>query len=553
MAKIVELPDGREAEFPDDMSNDAIGAVLSKQFGSPAAAPQQAAAPAPYQPYQNATDIGSDTERFGENPGTGKGGAEFHQGIASTPARLVKSIAQMAGQDQRLPEVVNKSAQVADTGFGTAGRIVGDVAATAFPVSKVGQMSQGFSLPTRLGIAAGENAAYNAALSPDQQQEAALYGAALGPLGHLAGSAASGIVRPTPEARVLMDKGVVLTPGQASGTGSFTKKAEEYLGTLPIASHFIKGAQNRAVEDANVAAVQTVRNMVGEGTRLGRPPREAIEQTREAISKTYDEALAGMKVPGFVPEAALGKVYLNLAKDFPMLEKSQVDQMGRFVNGRLSQMIENAKVSTGKAELTGEMLKQLDSEIGGFIRSFRASPNTADKLAAPAWSELQQGLREVMADAHPFPAQKDRLKAANAAYRELLTLEKAMLPGNDVFTPRRLKMTIERMNNNKMPDTELGKVSQAMSATLPNQVPSSGTAERLLISGTIPAILGLGGAGAQGMGYGELGAGMMAAGALGSRKGAQFLTGSMPGQQAFVEALRRFIPRAKPGQGNERE
>ena len=544
MPKIIDLPDGTRGEFPDDMSDDAIRGVLRQKF--PAPAPQQAAAPAPYLPYQNEADIGSDTERFGENPGTGKGGAEFHQGIASTPARLVKSIAQMAGQGHRVPEVVNQSAQVADTGFGTAGRIVGDVAATAFPATRLAKMTQGFSLPTRLGVATGENAAYNAALSPDQQLEAAAYGAALGPLGHLMGSAASGIVRPTAEARTLMDRGVVLTPGQAAGKDSFVKKAEEYLGTLPIASHFIKGAQNRAVEDANVAAAQSVRNMVGEGVRLGRPPREAIEQTREAISKVYDEALEGMKVPGFVPEAALGKVYYNLAKDFPMLEKTQIDQMGRFVNGRLSQMIENARLSTGKAELTGEMLKQLDSEIGGFIRSFRASPNAVDKLAAPAWSDLQQGLREVMADAHPFPAQSDRLKAANAAYRELLTLEKAMLPGNDVFTPRRLKMTIERMNNNKMPDTDLARVSQAMSATLPNQVPSSGTAERLLISGTIPAVLGLGGAGAQGMGYGELGTGLMAAGALGSRKGAQFLTGSMPGQQMVVEALRRFVPRAKP-------
>jgi hypothetical protein len=33
MAKIVELPDGRKAEFPDSMSNEKIADVLSKQFG----------------------------------------------------------------------------------------------------------------------------------------------------------------------------------------------------------------------------------------------------------------------------------------------------------------------------------------------------------------------------------------------------------------------------------------------------------------------------------------------------------------------------------------
>ena len=39
MVKIVELPDGREAEFPDTMDNAAIAAVLAKQFPKPAPPP----------------------------------------------------------------------------------------------------------------------------------------------------------------------------------------------------------------------------------------------------------------------------------------------------------------------------------------------------------------------------------------------------------------------------------------------------------------------------------------------------------------------------------
>ena len=42
MPKIVELPDGQEAEFPDDMDDAAILAVMRKKFPPPAAA-----APAP--------------------------------------------------------------------------------------------------------------------------------------------------------------------------------------------------------------------------------------------------------------------------------------------------------------------------------------------------------------------------------------------------------------------------------------------------------------------------------------------------------------------------
>jgi len=39
MTKIVELPDGREAEFPDSMSNEEIANVLNKQFGNQQASP----------------------------------------------------------------------------------------------------------------------------------------------------------------------------------------------------------------------------------------------------------------------------------------------------------------------------------------------------------------------------------------------------------------------------------------------------------------------------------------------------------------------------------
>ena len=51
-----------------------------------------------------------------------------------------------------------------------------------------------------------------------------------------------------------------------------------------------------------------------------------------------------------------------------------------------------------------------------------------------------------MEHAAATPEQNALLSKANAAYRQLLALEKAMLPGNDTFTPRRLKATLERMN-----------------------------------------------------------------------------------------------------------
>ena len=286
-------------------------------------------------------------------------------------------------------------------------------------------------------------------------------------------------INATPEARSLMDQGVTLTPGQAAGAGSMLKRGEEYASSLPVAGHFIRNAQNRAVEEANVAAAQQVARMVDGNIKLGKPPREAIEQTREAIGEAYEKGLAGINVPGFVPDAHLNKVVQSVASQHPMMETAQVAQMGRFVSGRLNEMISN-----NGGTLTGPMLKQLDSEIGQNIRNFAKSTVAADKTAVPAWRDLQQSLREVIEMAQPDPAQAAQLKGANAAYRQLLALEKAMLPGNETFTPRRLKATLERMD---IKGTPLNETAEAMSKTLPNAVPNSGTAERLLMGGSARA------------------------------------------------------------------
>jgi len=114
--------------------------------------------------------------------------------------------------------------------------------------------------------------------------------------------------------------------------------------------------------------------------------------------------------------------------------------------------------------------------------------------------------------------------------------------------PRRLTATLDKMG---IKGTELNTISKAMTETLPNQVPSSGTAERLLTAG-LPAMLMGGGAGAQNMGWDTLGTGMMIAGAMGSRPGARMMMGATAPQRflvnspnaaaAAVRALRRGGP-----------
>jgi hypothetical protein len=308
------------------------------------------------------------------------------------------------------------------------------------------------------------------------------------------------------------------------------------MASNPIAGTSNRNSQRRALQESNVAAAQSVANLVDDKIKLGLPPAEAIEQTRTAISKSYDAALADMTVPTDVLRHQLTAQLPTIAAENPMMTKEAFRHMRQYVDGRLNHIWEQ-----GFTHMDGAMLKQADSEIGQFIRNLSSATNAADKTAVPAWRELQTTLREIMATGAKSPEQFQQLQNANAAYRQLLAVEKARLSGAEQFTPRQLARQVE---NAGLQGSDLGKVSRAMDQTLPNTVPDSGTVERALANG-LPALLMGGGYGAQSMGWDTVGAGMMGAGALGSRTGARAMTGSLPGQQAAaaaVRALRRGTP-----------
>lgn len=396
----------------------------------------------------------------------------------------------------------------------------------------VAEAAPAMALPGGFIPQAVGNAAVNATLAEKGQEgKQAALGAGLGTLGHVVG----GIVRPTEAAKVLLDKGVALTPGQAAGVGSTINRVENWAASNPLASTAIHGAQRRAVEDANVGAAQVVAQQVNQSIKLGRPPREAIEQTREVISNAYDSALQGVSIPLAGAANAFKDMLPAIGKNHPMVPTEEITKAGKYIDGRFRGMWDQ-----GVRDLSGAQIKQIDSEIGQHIRDLSRSTNAADKTAVPLWRDLQEEVRDRIVKSVP-PEQGQQLSRANAAYRELLALEKSMLPGADAFTPRKLRATLEKMNNGRVPNSELGRFATAMQQTLPNTVPNSGTAERLMAN-ALPAVLMGGGGLANSAGYPTLGAGLLAAGALGSRPGARAMTGSLPLQQAIARALRQSTP-----------
>lgn len=76
MAKVIQLPDGNEAEFPDEMSDDAIAQVLQRQFGTP----------------EQQEPEGSATGRFLEAAGEQVNPLTIAQGLLSAAAHPIDTL-----------------------------------------------------------------------------------------------------------------------------------------------------------------------------------------------------------------------------------------------------------------------------------------------------------------------------------------------------------------------------------------------------------------------------------------------------------------------------
>lgn len=537
MAKRIALPDGSIGEFPDSMDDTAIEGVLRKQF-----APDQSDA----ETARLARHAPPPTDEPGQR------GRDFIHGARAAfdkAALGVKGLLPQSVQDLgdrfdaargATPLNVGTAAVAPDTLMGTAGGVAADVAMSTAPVA--GGVRAASMLPralARFAVPAADvaaNAGYAAATAPEDRGDAALYGGIGSAVGRGIGRATTGIVQPTDEALSLMEKGVRLTPGQAAGKGSVMNNLEQKATSFPIAGLAVERARNRALEDANKAVAQAVVKHVDDQVKLGLPPKEAIEQVRDHIGAVYDEVLPTISAPKSLVVDFTRSALDDIAEEHHLVGAKQFKRMANYMDNRLR--------GIKTEDISGEMLKQIDSELGSYARTLAKSTNAEEKVAAPMWYAMQQDFREstmrAAADLSQQPEAYQRLSSANTAYRQLLAIEKALRSsGGETIKPRPLAKALEASG---IKSGELADLSKGMSATLPNTIPDTGTAGRVLLGAAVPYLAG----GAYGLSTGDLTSGAVLAGALGTRVGTNALTGRGLAQRKMVELLRnRGLTRAQ--------
>ena len=428
-------------------------------------------------------------------------------------------------------------------GWATTGEIGADIAMGAVPVAKGGQvltrtLAAIGPKTTRLAPALGDvaaNAAYAAATAPEDRGTAALWGAGGAVAGRAVGSALTGVVRPSEAGQALREAGVRLTPGQAAGKGSLANWIEQQALSNPVAAYPVQAARGRALDDAGLQAVQAVRSHIGEELSKGMSISDALAETHDALSNVYQEVL---------PRLSLHSDHVReMAKDLGADTLENAHLMGDKPKAFLANYIENriGKLPTDEVgNIGGDALKQIDSELGYYARTLAKSPNATEKVAAPAWRDLQAKWRSTVMAASTDNAEDIlKLNQANAGWRELLAVEDALRKsGGERLQSRPLAKSLERAGIKTGP---LADVSKSMQATFPTTVPDSGTALRLTANLLPAALVGGGGYGAtsENPWISTLGLGALMAGAAGTKTGAGLATGYT--QAAVLNALRNPI------------
>jgi hypothetical protein len=392
--KLIGLPDGSEAEFPDTMDDAAIGAVLRKQFPpKPQGLTPQAQA---FRPADALTAAPSGMEEFlgGAKHAWNKGAQGLKELLPAPVQEAGDWLEQkLTGKATNLPELNRQGeAFVRETGpASTAGEIGGQIALTAAPAARVFKAVAGANPALWRGLAAGASAgaAPAAVLTPGglaERGEAAAYDAAGGMAGEAGGRvlkrAMTGLVTPSQSARELMAQGIQPTVGQGAASSAI-HAAEDLTAGLPLGiGQMVRSGQKRAIGEfqGNVFA-----DALGGDDALKQfaklSPRTQVEWIDNVLKPRYDQLLDGMPPVHVSPELRAG-----LSRS---MDRMPVDVRTEY-NRIMTDYLANPE------PLTGRRLKDLTTELGELTGDLLDSGSAMEKRAARVIGEQRGKLKELM-------------------------------------------------------------------------------------------------------------------------------------------------------------
>lgn len=483
-------------------------------------------------------------------------GSALRRGFRGAGASLqnaalgIKDVFTDLSPEEQLTAAANRQFLEEDTA-GKVGGFAADVASFAIPG---GAATKGLTMLPRIGrviaanplkTAVATDAALSAAYSTEDKGEAALAGALGSAAGQGivrgAGRLLGGVVRPSDEARTLMQKGIQPTIGQGADQGTMAgrliRRGEEIAESVPIAGTFVSRARQRAADELGETAMQ--RAVPPGGTAVGGPSRESFQALRSQFDKAY-KVLDPLE---FTPDKKFSEDLLSIINNPDnFASRSQINRVLAFVKRNFDNQFQASEKNT--AFISGKALKEFESKINSRIRDLARSMNPEDAAERRILTQVDEALtqyRDRQLIKEPKTAKlKDDLRETDRAYanyKRLLRAGSYVGADEGAFTPAMLTRSVKAMARN--PDQYARGQALMQDLTDPASIlrgrtPNSGTVDRA-------ALLGLG-AGTLINPVGTLtGAAAGAAGTAGlyARPVQRFMLGGYNYQKALEEALRR--------------
>lgn len=281
-----------------------------------------------------------------------------------------------------------------------------------------------------------------------------------------------------PQLALLQREGITPTIGQTLGGAA--NRAEQKAASLPIVGDAIRSARARASsEQLNAAVANRAMEPIGQRIPAGTTGRDAVAAVRTSLQDAYDDLLPRMtaradqpfmaQVSGVRQMVQTGAIDPNAARAFERI--LQNDVLGKF---------------RGQGAMTGQTLKQVESDLTQQISRMSASTDADQRLVGDALREVQDALRSMLQRSNPQHA--EQLRQINTGWANFKRLEKAagyVGAEDGAFNASQLQSAVKALDRSKdkgrfaRGDALMQDLSDAAKARLGDTVPNSGTADRM--------------------------------------------------------------------------
>ncbi len=303
-----------------------------------------------------------------------------------------------------------------------------------------------------------------------------------------AAKVAGGGVKLGPQAQLLADEGVTLTPGQIKGGA--IKRAEDAATSIPILGDAIKSAQRKGIESFDAAAMNRALEPIGAKLPSHLKGNAAVEYTYGKLGDAYDSLLPNLKgdlnaVPG---AGGLPKVAGQAAPPSFRQELDNIRQMGQNLpepqRGQLGRIIDREIIDrfTPQGKASGEVLKDIESKLGGIAKRAGKSDDYDIRTMGDAIEEARNAMRRMVENTNPgYQGQLQKINEGYANFKKVQNAASKIGAQEGVFTPAQLHASVRAGDASKDKarfsegNALMQDLSSAGKSVLSPTVPDSGT------------------------------------------------------------------------------